>query len=361
MAKKTEKITLYGEIADWNDNSGAAFAQRFAEAAKKASAVELHIHCPGGDVFEGNVIYNTIVASEVPVDVYIDGVAASMASVVMLAGRKIYMAENAFVMIHAPSSWINGNADDLEKAAKLLRSIEDNFVKAYCRRTGKDEAETREWMKGDNWFSAQEALDAGLIDGIVEACDTKDIDIEQESVIRQSNEKALLERYRAKINKVPTNQNKHQMTKEKKAELIAKWKLTGVTADSSDEQIENAISAKMQEKDIALAEEKKAKIEAMVDEAVAAGKIAEAQKPTYTEIGTTLGAEKLKELFAGMQTPQLPKNSVMSQIENHGDDNAQRNGWDWDRWQKEDPRGLERLKTEEPETFEKLYKAKYNN
>ena len=98
----------------------------------------------------------------------------------------------------------------------------------------------------------------------------------------------------------------------------------------------------------------------MVDEAVAAGKIAKGQKSAYTEIGTTLGAEKLKELFDGMQVPHLPKSSVLSQIENH-DDNAQRNGWDWDRWQKDDPRGLERLKTEDPETFEKIYKAKYNN
>ena len=176
--------------------------KQLTEAQKDADVIELHVHCPGGDVFEGSVIYNAIKESPTPVDVYIDGMAASMASVIMLAARKIYMAENAFIMIHAPHTFSCGNAEDLEKAAHLLRSIEANFIEAFCARTGKEKDAVAEWLKGDNWFSAQEAADEKLIDGIVGA---SDIQIEStEDDLKKTNATALLQRFEAIAKIKPT-------------------------------------------------------------------------------------------------------------------------------------------------------------
>lgn len=355
---KTVKINLYGEINSYGENSSVEFISRFSQAEKDTEEIELHIHSVGGDVFEGNMIYNTIKNSKKKVTAYIDGIAASMASVIMLACDKIYMAENAFVMIHAPSSYMGGNAEDLEKAAKLLRAIEENFVKAYAKRTGKKEEDVREWMKGDNWFSAKEALEEGLIDGITDRMEMEDM--EEEEVIRQSTAQTLLERYKAKTDNRVINKKEKKMNKEKKAELIAKFNLQGVSCESTEEQIYDAIEKKMQEKDDALAHEKHLQVEAKVEQAVKDKKITEKQKVSYIEIGDSMGLEKLSSILEAMK-PMEARQTISSQITGKGRETEDRSGWDWDRYQKEDPRGLERLQIEDKQEFERLYKAKYNN
>ena len=357
MMSKTGRINLYGEIDSWGENSSVEFIRRFSSLQEENEEIELHIHSVGGDVFEGNVIYNTIKNSKKKVTAYIDGIAASMASVIMLACEKIYMADNAFVMIHAPSSYSGGNAEDLEKAAKLLRAIEENFVKAYSKRTGKKEEDVREWMKGDNWFSAREALEEGLIDGITDSVEVEDM--EEEEVIRKSTAKTIVERYRAKTDNRIINKKEKEMNKEKKAELIAKFGLQGVSCESTDEQIEEAIAKKMEEKDQALANERHSQVEAKVGQAVKDRKITEKQKASYIEIGDSMGLEKLSSILDEMK-PMEVRQTISSQITGKGLEKEDRSDWDWDRYQKEDPRGLERLQRENKEEFERLYKAKYN-
>ena len=347
---KTVVIKLYGAIEACGDNSAASFSQRLAEAQKTADVIELHLHSPGGDVFEGSVIYNAIKDSKKPVHVYIDGMAASMASVIMLAARKIYMAENAFIMIHAPHTFSCGNAVDLENAAHLLRSMEDNFIEAYCARTGKEKEAVAEWLKGDNWFNAKEAWEEKLIDGIVGASDIKIEGTEDD--LKKTNATALLQRFEAiaKINYQPQNNN--QMDKQS---LIDKFGLTGVTAQSDDAAIEAAIQAKINAGDAKVAEMKKQQVKAAIDAAIAAKKITEEQRPLYEGIGDKNGIEALNQVLEGIKvqpasvTAQLaPKNSAEA-----------RTDWDWEKWQKEDPRGLEALAKSDPDAFKALYDAKY--
>lgn len=362
MSKK-ESIKLYGEIDCYGENSSREFINRFTQIENNADEIEIHIHSVGGDVFEGNVIYNTIKNSKKRVVAYIDGIAASMASVIMLACEKIYMADNAFVMIHAPSCFLQGTSEDFKKAAKLLKNMEDNFVKAYSQRTKKKEAQVREWLKGDNWFSAQEALEEGLIDGITEQMEIEDM--EKEEVIRKSTAEGLLRNYRMKIqeNRIINNIKKEkEMTKEKKVELIKKWGLQGVSPESTEEEIENAITAKMQHNEKALAEEKHKQIVAKVESAINEKKISDKQKESYIEIGEKMGLDKLCHILDEMKAIQEIKPSITSQIiSDNGTGIQNRSDWDWDKYQKEDPRGLERLRIEDKEEFDRLYKAKYNN
>lgn len=347
---KTVAIKLYGAIEANGENSAASFISKLTEAQKTADVIELHLHSPGGEVFEGTAIFNAINASKKPVDVYIDGMAASMASIIMLAGRKIYMAENAFIMIHSPYTFSCGNAEELEKAAHLLRSMEDNFITAYCARTGKDKEAVAEWLKGDNWFNAQEALQENLVDEVIGASNVK---IEApEGDLKKINAAALLQRFEAitTINNQPQNNN--QMDKQS---LIDKFGLTGVTAQSDDAAIEAALQAKFDAEKDQVAAMRKGQITSAINAAIEAKKITEDQRALYEGIGEKNGIEVLNQVLDGIK---VQPTSITSQLTpKHGTE--ARADWDWDKYQAEDPRALEDLQKNDPEKFQALYDAKY--
>ena len=349
MAKK-KRIDLYGAIEASGDNSAANFIKRFNEA-QGCEVIDLHIHSPGGDVFEGNLIHNTILQSKTPVDVYVDGISASMASIVMLAGRNIFMSENAFVMIHSPYTFAVGSAEDLEKSAELMRKMEDLFIAAYCKKTGKEKEVVAAWLKGDNWFTAQEALDEKLIDGIVSASDVNVIVSVDD--MKKTTACAILKQFQAyAINNNPKNKN--EMNKQR---LIDKFGLQGVSVQSTDEQIEAAIEAKLKANETALEDVKKSQVSAAVTAAINAKKVTEKQRETYEMIGMTNGIEVLNKVLEGIQV----SNSIVAQLGGNGNASTTHEGWDWDKFQKEDPRALEALQKSDPEKFNALHKAKYGN
>ncbi len=170
--KETYRIYLYGDITVWSEASARSIVAQIAEAERTAAEIALHIHSYGGSVIEGNMIINALRNCRIPVTAYVDGIAASMAAMLLTAAGKVYMSENALLMLHAPAACYTsgrGTAEEHTKTAEMLRSLEQLFVKALMVRTGKSEKAVKAWMSGDNWFSAQQALDAGLIDGIVDA------------------------------------------------------------------------------------------------------------------------------------------------------------------------------------------------
>ena len=191
-------IELYGVIEATGENSALSFKKRLKDAVKnKAKEIELHIHCPGGSVFEGYAIYNAIKASAIPIDAYIDGISASMATVIMLATRKVYMAENAFIMIHAPFvASAGGNAKELRKNAEMLEKIEKLQIEVYKAKTGKSEEYVKKWLVGDNWFNAEEAHEEKLIDEITGKSDINTTD--EDTEITSLSAKSLLQKFEAK-------------------------------------------------------------------------------------------------------------------------------------------------------------------
>ncbi|MBP1631209.1 MAG: Clp protease ClpP [Bacteroidetes bacterium] len=353
QSKKVGKVYLYGEINECNENSAVNFMRRYKDASNGADEMRLHLHSVGGSCFDANVICNTIAQSSVPCDVYIDGIAASMASIIMLYSRKTYMAENAFIMIHSPWTAIVGTAEDLEKAAKLLRSLCENAIEAYSKRTKKTPEEVAEWLIGDNWFSAKEALAEGLIDGIVEDVSSlPEIQLEEE--IRNSSVGAIYRHYKATL---INNQKVEQMDK---ASLIKKFNLEGVTVDSSDADVEAALDAKMQAKDAAVMAAKDNQISDIVGTAIEEKKITEKQKDTYLNIGKTSGVEALKAVLGDIK-PQMSISSVINANNQSQSQDEVRASWNFDKWQEKDPRGLEKMEKEDNKAFMLLYQAKYSN
>lgn len=162
-------IDITDEIGMWGV-SAKDFAHQL-KAVPNARNITLNIDCPGGDCNDGFTIYDAITGTGAEVTVNITGLAASMASVIMLAGKTINIAENGRVMIHRVTGGASGNADEMDAAAKLMKQFEDRIVGLYIARTGKDEEEIRDLMKAQmgTWFFGQEAVDAGFADKVIKS------------------------------------------------------------------------------------------------------------------------------------------------------------------------------------------------
>jgi ATP-dependent Clp endopeptidase proteolytic subunit ClpP len=132
----------------------------------KASAIDLHINSPGGDVFDGIAIYNLLKQHPAKITTYIDGFAGSISSVIALAGNPVYMAENAKYIIHNPSGVTMGTAVDHRKTADILDGIRDSMTKTYTSKTGKSADEINALLDAESWLSAEQALEIGFIDEI---------------------------------------------------------------------------------------------------------------------------------------------------------------------------------------------------
>jgi ATP-dependent protease ClpP protease subunit len=160
-------IDITDEIGCWGV-SAKAFADALA-AAGQPKTIVLNLDSPGGDCCDGFTIYDALKNSGAEVTVNITGMAASMASVIMLAGQTIKIAENGRVMIHRVTAGAMGNADELDAAAKIAAQFEDRIVALYIGRTGQTEAQIRDWMKSQQgtWFFGQDAIDAGFADALI--------------------------------------------------------------------------------------------------------------------------------------------------------------------------------------------------
>lgn len=139
-------IRIYDEIGMWGIT-----AKQFSDelsAVGQVNQIDLHIHSPGGDVFDGIAIYNLLNKHPAQITVYIDGLAASMASVIAMAGDKVVMPENAMMMIHKPWGISGGNANEMRDYADLLDKVEGVLIPAYASKTGKSTDELSSMLEG---------------------------------------------------------------------------------------------------------------------------------------------------------------------------------------------------------------------
>lgn len=165
-SEREATIYIYDEITYWGITSEDV-AREIADL--DVDLINLRINSPGGWVFDGVAIYNLFKSHKAEVHVFIDGLAASIASIIAMAGDKIYIAENAMFMIHKPFVMASGNSSDLRKSADLLDQLETVLVNTYLRRTDKiNEAEILAFMEAETWFDSTDAVDFGFADEVLE-------------------------------------------------------------------------------------------------------------------------------------------------------------------------------------------------
>ncbi|MET4695007.1 head maturation protease, ClpP-related [Endozoicomonas lisbonensis] len=158
------ELLIYDVIGDWAGLSARQLVNSLKEI--DASEINVRINSPGGSVFDGIAIYNSLRHHQAHIHVQIEGLAASIASVIAMAGDTIHMAENALLMIHNPFSWVGGDAEELRKMADMLDKTTDVIAMTYSNQCQQEQGIIKQWMDDETWFTAEEAEAQGLIDVI---------------------------------------------------------------------------------------------------------------------------------------------------------------------------------------------------
>jgi len=165
-AGETATIQIFDQIGeDWfggNGLSGKQFSDVLNEIGNGPLLVE--INSPGGNVWDGLSIYNQLRGRKAPVTTRVVGIAASIASIIALAGDRVEMADAALMMIHDPSGMASGTSEDMRKMADALDQHAEVLVGVYAKKTGRSTESIRAAMKAETWFTTAEAIQFGLVD-----------------------------------------------------------------------------------------------------------------------------------------------------------------------------------------------------
>lgn len=178
------EVYIFDEIGGW----GVMASALIAAWPKSAKIVCVKINSPGGEVMEGMAIYNFLQEQKKTQEVVcrVEGVAASMASIVAIGGSVVEMSENSLMMIHNPWGITAGDSEEMRKTAEILEKMGEILVGTYCAKTGKSADEIKKMMDDETWMTAKEAVEMKFADKIVNSLNAK--------------LSALIDPFRAKLN-----------------------------------------------------------------------------------------------------------------------------------------------------------------
>lgn len=273
------EVRIYDRIGKtyWEDSG--VDAKAFAEALQAipvAQSINLRVNSPGGNVFDGLAIYNVLKARSGKITCYVDGVAASIASVIALAADTVIIPENGLFMIHDPSGYCEGTEEDMVKAMQMLKACKDSIVSVYVAETGQSEEVIREKMTAQTWFTGSEAVDFGfatqLTDKVDIAACLKPFDLKGFKNFPQSNNTQTASNSTAKN---PMKRN-HILLDPASGETAggggaASSAATAVTNQAAGEII--SIKADLAAVTAQLSVERKNAVDKMIDSIVAEGRI----------------------------------------------------------------------------------------
>lgn len=160
------EVVIYDEIGAYGVSAKGFLAE--LGALPDGTPLALRLNSPGGSVFDAVAIYNAIKRHSGTVTVWIDGIAASAASYIAMAGDEIVMPENAFLMIHDPAGVVMGTATDMRAMAEALDKIKGSLLQGYAAKSGRSQEEIAPLMAAETWLDAKDALDLGFADRIAE-------------------------------------------------------------------------------------------------------------------------------------------------------------------------------------------------
>lgn len=287
--KKTE-VMIFDEIGIWGIT-----AKDFATALKAIPddhAITVRINSPGGSVFDGYAIFNALKSRAANVTTRVEGLAASMASIVALAGSKVTAAANSMFMIHNPWSGVAGDSEDLRKTADLLDKLTSQIVGIYAGKTNLPEEQVRAAMDAETWFTAEEAKEWGLVDEItdgISAVASFDVSRFRNAPQALAQKPSDADAVRAELEQVKV------MHSERITELKAD--ADGLALNLS--AAETALASAITERDAAKAELAKRDAEAAVDTAINAGRLAPTARAEFVALFLS-DVEKAKAILAAI-------------------------------------------------------------
>lgn len=167
LAEGALQVSIHDEIGLWGVNAADFIAE--INSHTNIAEIEVGIHSPGGSLFDGVAMFNALKNHSAKVVTRVDGIAASAASVVFLAGDERVMPEDTFLMIHNPWSGVMGDSTEMRKAADTLDQFQQMLVELYARETGIDEDAVAEMMKAETWLDASSAMDLDFATHLVQS------------------------------------------------------------------------------------------------------------------------------------------------------------------------------------------------
>lgn len=196
-------LELYGTIAEesWFDDDITP-AQFREELFAGSGPVTVWINSPGGDCIAASQIYTMLMDYKDDVTVKIDGIAASAASVIAMAGTEVLMAPTALMMIHNPATIAMGDHEDMQKAIEMLDEVKESIINAYEIKTSLTRAKLSHLMDAETWMNANKAVELGFADGILEDEKAADIAVPAYAFSRKTVQAALMNKITAKAKPV---------------------------------------------------------------------------------------------------------------------------------------------------------------
>ena len=349
------RILLYGPIDTAVDNavdSGRVVAE-LMQLGETYQNIDIHINSMGGDVFAGMAIYNAIKQCKANITMYVDGMAASIAGVIALCGRPLYMSQYARLMIHQVSGNGYGSADRLRTVADMVEGLQQDIAQMLSGRMGIEPEKIQEqYFDGqDHWISATEAMAMKLCDGIVEDGSLNESYTNEEIYTRvynrltieaqKKNDMAFLE----EVKKRPGFEN--CATEADVLTHIASLESKAAKADAHERtigELRNKLDAQLT-----------AAHTAFLNQAKAEGKITEEQIPTYLNL-LKADEENTRKLIEGMKpAKQVSAEQYLNQV---GDPNADPMlKMTFDQLDKADK--LAEFQAKYPQRFEQMYNERF--
>lgn len=350
-----EKATLllYGDIGDGDKVESGRIVSELIALQAQYGQIDVRINSRGGDVFSGMAIYNALRQSKSDITIYIDGVAASIAAIIALCGKPLYMSPYAKLMLHSVSGGTWGNASVLRQTADQMEQLQKDLANMIAGRCGMKakEVQAKYFDEKDHWMNAEEAVRMKLADGIYDMVTTEEQPKTADEIYhffnnrlaigpQNSQEMALIDDIKA----IPSFSDK-----EDASAIVAHIKALENKATKVDalQQANDSYKAKLeglQQKEI----------EMFLNQAVAAGKITKEQVPTMTKLMNS-DRENTEALINSMKVPASGARAV-DFIDHAGGKNAFE-GKTWDQLDKENR--LADLKAQNKQLFCSLYKEKY--
>lgn len=348
----TACLVMYGPVGQGESVNPAQVVTELLELQSQYKKIDIRINSVGGEVFAGIAIFNALKTSTADITIYIDGVAASIAAIIALCGKPLYMSNHARLMLHRVKGGEYGTAKQLREAAHIMEDIEATLSKMIASRLKitPEEVVSKYFDGEDHWLTAKEAEGLGLIDGIY------DINEEGAPDEHASNDDI----YHFFTNRLALD-GQHKKTNQSMAfidDLKALPSFKNVTGEADMLQhistLENnaakvpALEAKVTELEKQLADSNKAAHKALLDNAVAEGKITQAQVPTFMSLLES-DEKNTKELLNSMPK----KNSAQAFIHHGGVNENDLVNMSWDEIDKANR--LAELKNNYPELYEKKF------
>lgn len=351
--KSAVAILLYGHIGRDEKVDSAEVVAELMGLSSKYENIDIRINSMGGEVYAGMAIFNAIRASQANINIYVDGVAASMAGVIALCGRPLHMSRYSRLMLHQVSGGIFGTSKDIRSYADQVDALTNVLVDVVAEKSGMKPEEVKEkWFDGeDHWITAQEALNLKLADSIY---DMKDGAAPAEG----ASADAIYEFTNRLYSQPQTNENMEILEELRKMSSFTNA-TTAEQAVAEVSRLENEAAKvpALEAENKKLKEEKaaaeKAQHQAIVDQAVADGRIQASQKDQFLAL-MAKDFDGVKKLLEGM-----PKGSgrVRNFIGSAGGNTTARQQLEAMSWTEIDK--AERL-MELKNNYPDLYEAKYN-